>query len=384
MTRMKHQIALLGSTGSIGEQTLDIVRVHGDKFEITLLSANNNWQRLAQQAAEFLPDSVVITNTDHYEPLRQALASLPVKVYAGAEALLQVLQNENIHTVVNAIVGYAGMLPSLTAVRMRKRLALANKESLVVAGELIMHTVQQNNVPVIPVDSEHSAVFQSLIGETSAVRRIILTASGGPFLRTPKDQLAGVSVRQALNHPNWSMGAKITVDSSTMVNKGFEVIEAKWLFGLPADKIDVLVHPQSIVHSMVEFEDGAIKAQLGTPDMRLPIQFALTFPDRFDYGGDRLDLASVAALTFEHPDTDRFPALAIAYDVLRKGGTAPCTMNAANEVAVEAFLNGRIGYCDICRLIEKAVFSAPFTASPSVDDYAACDREVRKMVGSMI
>ena len=384
MTRMKHQIALLGSTGSIGEQTLDIVRVHGDKFEITLLSANNNWQRLAQQAAEFLPDSVVITNTDHYEPLRQALASLPVKVYAGAEALLQVLQNENIHTVVNAIVGYAGMLPSLTAVRMRKRLALANKESLVVAGELIMHTAQQNNVPVIPVDSEHSAVFQSLIGETSAVRRIILTASGGPFLRTPKDQLAGVSVQQALNHPNWSMGAKITVDSSTMVNKGFEVIEAKWLFGLPADKIDVLVHPQSIVHSMVEFEDGAIKAQLGTPDMRLPIQFALTFPDRFDYGGDRLDLASVAALTFEHPDTDRFPALAIAYDVLRKGGTAPCTMNAANEVAVEAFLNGRIGYCDICRLIEKAVFSAPFTASPSVDDYAACDREVRKMVGSMI
>ena len=384
MTRMKHQIALLGSTGSIGEQTLDIVRVHGDKFEITLLSANNNWQRLAQQAAEFLPDSVVITNTDHYEPLRQALASLPGKVYAGAEALLQVLQNENIHTVVNAIVGYAGMLPSLTAVRMRKRLALANKESLVVAGELIMHTAQQNNVPVIPVDSEHSAVFQSLIGETSAVRRIILTASGGPFLRTPKDQLAGVSVRQALNHPNWSMGAKITVDSSTMVNKGFEVIEAKWLFGLPADKIDVLVHPQSIVHSMVEFEDGAIKAQLGTPDMRLPIQFALTFPDRFDYGGDRLDLASVAALTFEHPDTDRFPALAIAYDVLRKGGTAPCTMNAANEVAVEAFLNGRIGYCDICRLIEKAVFSAPFTASPSVDDYAACDREVRKMVGSMI
>ena len=384
MTRIKHQIALLGSTGSIGEQTLDIVRVHKDRFEIALLSANDNWQKLARQAVEFLPDSVVITNADHYASLREALASYPVKVFAGADALLQVLQNENIHTVVNAIVGYAGMMPSLTAVRCRKRLALANKESLVVAGQLIMQEAEQNNVPVIPVDSEHSAIFQSLIGETSEVHRVILTASGGPFLRTPKEQLANVSVQQALKHPNWSMGAKITVDSSTMVNKGFEVIEAKWLFGLPADKIDVLVHPQSIVHSMVEFEDGAIKAQLGTPDMRLPIQFALTFPNRFDYGGDRLDLASVSALTFEHPDTDRFPALAIAYDVLRKGGTAPCVMNAANEVAVEAFLNGRIGYCDICKLIEKAVVSAPFTAYPSVDDYAACDREVRAMVGAMI
>lgn len=384
MTTMKQKIALLGSTGSIGEQTLDIVRVHNELFEVTVLSANNNWQRLAQQAIEYKPDSVVIANADLYAKLRDALAPYPIKVYAGQEALLQVLQNENIDTVVNAIVGYAGMLPSLAAVSHHKRLALANKESLVVAGEHIMRVAQQNGVPVIPVDSEHSAIFQSLIGESADVRRVILTASGGPFLRTPKAQLEHVSVQQALNHPNWSMGAKITIDSSTMVNKGFEVIEARWLFGLPVEKIDVLVHPQSIVHSMVEFNDGAIKAQLGTPDMRLPIQFALMFPQRLDYGGGRLELASVAALTFEHVDADRFPALGLAYEALRRGGTAPCTMNAANEVAVAAFLSGRIGYCDICRLIQKALATAPFAAAPAVDDYARCDSEVRALVSAMI
>ncbi len=381
---MKQRIALLGSTGSIGLQTLDIARARSDRFEIAVLTAGTNWQRLAEQAAEFLPDAVVIADEQWYAPLREALAHLPIKVYAGAEAIVQVVRGGSADVIVNALVGYAGMMPSLAAVETGKKLALANKESLVIAGRQIIDAAERNRAAILPIDSEHSAIFQSLVGEVSPARRLILTASGGPFLRTPKDRLCEVTVEQALRHPNWSMGAKITVDSSTLVNKGFEVIEAHWLFGLPAEKIDVLVHPQSVVHSMVEFEDGAIKAQLGTPDMRLPIQYALTFPERPDYGGARFDFARSSALTFEEVDDDKFPALGIAYECLRRGGTAPCTMNAANEVAVAAFLQGRIGYNDIVRLIERALEKADFAPSPSVDDYIACDREVRAMVSAML
>lgn len=375
---------MLGSTGSIGEQTLDIIRTHSDKFEAAVLTAGSNWRRLASQAAELLPDAVVVAEDKWYGELRQALAHLPVKVYAGAKAIEQTVRGGSADVVVNALVGYAGMIPSLAAVQTGKKLALANKESLVIAGRQIMDAARENGACILPVDSEHSAIFQSMVGETSPARRLILTASGGPFLRTPRENLCEVSAKQALRHPNWKMGAKITVDSSTMVNKGFEVIEAHWLFGLPADSIDVLVHPQSVVHSMVEYEDGAIKAQLGTPDMRLPIQYALTFPHRMAYGGERLDFSKVPTLTFEAVDGEKFPALGIAYDCLRKGGTAPCIMNAANEVAVDAFLKGRIGYGDIVKLIESALAKVPRKDFPSVEDYILCDREVRGMVGSML
>lgn len=344
-------------------------------------------QQLAKarpQAEEFAPDAVVIADERWYGDLREALAHLPVKVYAGTEAIEQVVRGDSADVVVNALVGYAGMMPSLAAVETGKKLALANKESLVIAGKQIIEAADRNGAAILPVDSEHSAIFQSLVGEVSPARRLILTASGGPFLHTPKERLCEVTVEQALRHPNWSMGAKITVDSSTMVNKGFEVIEAHWLFGLPAEKIDVLVHPQSVVHSMVEFADGAIKAQLGTPDMRLPIQYALTFPERPDYGGQRFDFARTPSLTFEEVDGDKFPALGIAYECLERGGTAPCTMNAANEVAVAAFLQGRIGYSDIVRLIERALERADFLPSPTVEDYTACDREVRGMVSAML
>lgn len=375
---------MLGSTGSIGEQTLDVVRARSDRFEIAVLTACSNWQKLARQAEEFAPDAVVIADERWYGDLREALAHLPVKVYAGTEAIEQVVRGDSADVVVNALVGYAGMMPSLAAVETGKKLALANKESLVIAGKQIIEAADRNGAAILPVDSEHSAIFQSLVGEVSPARRLILTASGGPFLHTPKERLCEVTVEQALRHPNWSMGAKITVDSSTMVNKGFEVIEAHWLFGLPAEKIDVLVHPQSVVHSMVEFADGAIKAQLGTPDMRLPIQYALTFPERPDYGGQRFDFARTPSLTFEEVDGDKFPALGIAYECLERGGTAPCTMNAANEVAVAAFLQGRIGYSDIVRLIERALERTDFLPSPTVEDYTACDREVRGMVSAML
>ena len=381
---MKEWLALLGSTGSIGEQTLDVVRSSDGRFSIAVLTANRNWERLAEQAREFNPDIVVIADERWYGDLKAALADLPIKVYAGIDAISQVVSGEGIDVVVNALVGYAGMMPSYEAVRSGKKLALANKESLVVAGSIIMDTARENNAPVIPIDSEHSAIFQSMVGEYSPVRRLILTASGGPFRNTPYSELAGVTVGQALNHPNWSMGAKITVDSATMVNKGFEVIEARWLFGLPGDRIDVLVHPQSIVHSMVEFEDGAIKAQLGTADMRLPIQYALTFPFRSGCKGERFDFIKNPTLTFEPVDRDKFPALDIAYGCLRKGGNAACIMNASNEVAVEAFLRGRIGYKDIVRVIEKSLASSAFIAEPTLQDFAECNGEVRRIAESFI
>ena len=376
---MKQRLALLGSTGSIGCQTLDIVRRRPEEFEVTTLTAGSRWEALVAQAREFQPDSVVIADERYYENVREALSSEPIKVYAGSDALSQVVTGSEVDTVVNALVGYAGMLPSLSAVRASKRLALANKESLVVAGEHIMREAAERNVPILPIDSEHSAIFQCLAGEVSAPRRVIVTASGGPFLRTPAEELKNVTVEQALAHPNWSMGAKITIDSSTLVNKGFEVIEARWLFGLKPEQIDVLVHPQSIVHSMVEFEDGAIKAQLGTPDMHLPIQYALRFPARGELGEDRLDFSKCTNLTFEAPDLVRFPLLQTAYDCLRKGGNSCCVMNGSNEVAVASFLKGEIKYIDIQSVIMGTLEKAQFVANPSIEDYAASNEESRRI-----
>jgi 1-deoxy-D-xylulose-5-phosphate reductoisomerase len=337
-----------------------------------------------EQALEFHPDSVVIANENHYAAVREALKDEPIKVYAGSDALSQVVTGGEVDTVVNALVGYAGMLPSLAAVKASKRLALANKESLVVAGEHIMREAAERGVPILPIDSEHSAIFQCLAGEVSAPRRVIVTASGGPFLRTPAQELERVTVAQALNHPNWSMGAKITIDSSTLVNKGFEVIEARWLFGLKPEQIDVLVHPQSIVHSMVEFEDGAIKAQLGTPDMHLPIQYALRFPERGELGEERLDFMKNPTLTFEPVDNERFPLLQTAYDCLRKGGNSCCVMNGANEVAVAAFLSGEIKYTDIARVILGTLERAQFVATPTIEDYAASNLESRRIAREII
>lgn len=380
----KQRIALLGSTGSIGQQTLDIVRRRPDEFSVTTLTAATRWERLAEQAREFQPDSVVIADSSHYLNLKEALADLPIKVYAGEEAIAQVATGGEVDTVVNALVGYAGMLPSLAAVKASKRLALANKESLVVAGEHIIREAIEHNAPILPIDSEHSAIFQSIAGECSPIRRVIITASGGPFLRTPAERLADVTVAEALAHPNWSMGAKITIDSSTLVNKGFEVIEARWLFGLRPEQIDVLVHPQSIVHSMVEFDDGAIKAQLGTPDMHLPIQYALRYPERGELGEERLDFAKCPTLTFEAPDLERFPLLGTAYECLRKGGNSACVMNGANEVAVAAFLSGRIKYIDIQRVIMETLSGAQFIATPSIEDYAASNLESRRLAEEVV
>ena len=381
---MKQRLALLGSTGSIGQQTLDIVRQRPDEFEVTTLTAARSWERLVEQAKEFLPDNVVIADRSLYGVVSEALKDEPVKVYAGDEALSQVVASGEVDTVVNALVGYAGMLPSLSAVRAGKRLALANKESIVVAGELIMKEAAERNVPILPIDSEHSAIFQCLLGEVSPVRRVIITASGGPFLRTPAEELKNVTVEQALAHPNWSMGAKITIDSSTLVNKGFEVIEAKWLFGLKPEQIDVLVHPQSIVHSMVEFDDGAIKAQLGAPDMHLPIQFALRFPHRGECGESRFSFADNPTLTFERVDDVRFPMLNTAYECLRKGGNSCCVMNGANEVAVASFLGGRIKYIDIAHVIQQTLSRATFVAHPSVEDYALSNEESRRIAEEIV
>lgn len=375
---------MLGSTGSIGRQTLDIVRRRPEEFEITTLTAGSRWETLVEQALEFHPDSVVIADERHYAAVKEALASEPVKVYAGSDALSQVVTSSEVDTVVNALVGYAGMLPSLSAVKASKRLALANKESLVVAGEHIMREAAQRNVPILPIDSEHSAIFQCLAGETSPLRRVVITASGGPFLRTPAEELERVTVSEALAHPNWSMGAKITIDSSTLVNKGFEVIEARWLFGLSPEQIDVLVHPQSIVHSMVEFHDGAIKAQLGTPDMHLPIQYALRFPDRGEIGEERLDFMKNPTLTFEQVDDARFPLLGTAYECLRRGGNAACVMNGSNEVAVASFLAGEIKYTDIARVIHGALESVDFVAAPSIEDYAASNEASRRVAREIV
>ena len=378
------RIALLGSTGSIGVQTLDIVEAWKEEMEVTALTAHRNWELLAEQARHFEPDCVVIADESHYKELSDALSDLPIKVYAGSEAVAQVAAASNVDVVVNALVGYAGMLPSLSAVEAGKKLALANKESLVVAGDIIIERALQKRVPILPIDSEHSAVYQCLVGEVSAPRRLILTASGGPFRRTPAEELYRVTAAEALKHPNWSMGAKITIDSATLVNKGFEVIEAHWLFGMPADRIDVVVHPQSIIHSMVEFEDGAIKAQLGTPDMHLPIQYALRAPLREHSEEERFDFFKNPMLTFEQVDNERFPMLSVAYDCLRRGGNAACVMNGANEVAVAAFLRGEIGFMDIPRVITGALERVDFIARPTLDDYIATDGVARRVARELL
>jgi 1-deoxy-D-xylulose-5-phosphate reductoisomerase len=380
----RQRIAILGATGSIGEQTLEVVARHAELFEPITLTAHRDWQRLAEQAREWEPDSVVIADKRFYEPLKAAIADLPVKVWAGAEAVEQIVAESNVDVVVNAIVGYAGLAPTVSAARAGKKIALANKESLVVAGELVMRLAQENNAPLLPIDSEHSAILQCLVGESSPLERLIITASGGALRDFPLEALATATAEQALAHPNWTMGAKITIDSATLVNKGFEVIEAHWLFGVPTAKIDVLVHPQSIVHSMVEFADGAVKAQLGTPDMKIPIQYALTFPHRLSTGEERLSLERLSELTFAEVDAARYPALGVARGCLERGGTACCAMNAANEVAVAAFLQGRIGFTEIVRTIEKTVARAGFAAAPTLEDYIACNREARLISNELI
>ena len=376
----KRQIALLGSTGSIGTQALDVVRDNTDRFEIYALVARQNVALLAQQAREFRPEVVVIADEQHYAPLKEALADLPMKVWAGADAIADVVQMAPVDVVLTAMVGYAGLRPTLAALEAGKAVALANKETLVVAGELVTATARRTGAPILPVDSEHSAIFQCLVGQdASAVEKVILTASGGPFRTTPREALADVTPAEALRHPNWSMGAKVTIDSASMMNKGFEMIEARWLFGLPPDRIEVVVHPQSIVHSMVQFADGAVMAQLGTPDMHLPIAYALAYPHRLRSATPRLEFAQLSTLTFEAPDRERFRNLDYAYEAARRGGNMPCILTAADEVAVAAFLSGKIGFLAMSDLIAETMARTTFIATPTYDDYVQTDAEARRI-----
>ena len=381
---MRQRLAILGSTGSIGEQTLDIVRENPERFEARVLTARSRWERLAEQAREFDADAVAIADERHYVPLRDALAGTDTKVYAGEEAVAQLAAAGDTEVVVNALVGYAGLAPTVAAIGAGKKLALANKESLVVGGACVMPLARKHRAPIVPIDSEHSAIFQCLAGERAPVRRLIVTCSGGAFRDLRREELAGVTVEQALRHPQWRMGAKITIDSSTLVNKGFEVIEAHWLFGTPAERIDVVLHPQSIVHSMVEFEDGAIKAQLGTPDMRMPISFALMYPRRATRPGERFDFMAHPQLTFAGVDRAKYPALEIACECLRRRGTAACTMNGANEVAVAAFLGRKCAWLDIVRAIEYALGRASFAAAPTLGDYAEANDEARRLAAEYL
>ena len=375
----KQRLSILGSTGSIGEQTLDIVRENPDRFEVASLTAHKNWQRLAEQAVAFDADTVVIGDEQYYKPLSEALANYPIKVFAGDDSIAAVAAAGNCDTVVNALVGYAGLTPTARAIEAHKRIALANKETLVVGGATIMPMAIKHKAPILPIDSEHSAIFQCLIGENSPLRRLIITCSGGALRDVPKDKLAEITAEQALQHPRWDMGAKITIDSATLVNKGFEVIEAHWLFGTPAEKIDVVIHPESIIHSMVEFEDGSIKAQMGEPDMRTPISIALMYPERAVRDVKPFDFVKNSSLTFREVDNEKYPALGIAYDCLRRGGSAAATMNGANEVAVAAFLKGQCRYTDIVGAIEYALVKAQFSATPSLSDYATIDAESRRL-----
>lgn len=374
------KIAILGSTGSIGTQALEVIGEHPDLYEASVLTANNQADKLIEQARCYNPNTVVIANEDKYEYVKECLSDLPIKVYTGADALCQVVQSDEVDIVLTALVGFAGLKPTISAMNAGKQIALANKETLVVAGELVMNIAQERQIPIIPVDSEHSAIFQSIIGEDyNEIDKIILTASGGPFRKYTKEQMEKVTVSDALQHPTWNMGAKITIDSATMMNKGFEVIEAKWLFGVEADKIEVLVHPQSIVHSAVQFADGAVKAQLGVPDMRLPIQLAMSFPRRLPLSGDRLDLSGMGNLTFEKPDINRFPCLDLAYDAMKRKGNMPCVMNAANEVANLAFRQGKISFYDIPKIIEKTMNKVLFESNLTIDTYIEIDTEARKV-----
>ncbi|WP_308261308.1 1-deoxy-D-xylulose-5-phosphate reductoisomerase [Prevotella sp.] len=382
---MKKQICILGSTGSIGTQALDVIQQHSDRYEVYCLTANNRYEMLADQARRFRPAVVVIGNEQHYEALKALLADCPeVKVYAGAKAIDEIVEAQPIDMVLTAMVGFAGLSPTIHAIKARKTICLANKETLVVAGELICQLAAQYHVNILPVDSEHSAIFQSIVGEgNNPIDKILLTASGGPFRNYTLEQMRGVKAADALKHPTWKMGAKITIDSASMMNKGFEVIEAKWLFGVEADKIQVLVHPQSIVHSAVQFVDGAVKAQLGVPDMRLPIQYAFSFPERLPLNGDRLNLFS-QPLEFFEPDMQKFRCLHMAYESIRKGGNMPCIVNAANEVVNEAFRKDRCGFLDMGDIIERTMQKATFIAKPTYDDYFATDAEARRIAGEML
>ena len=376
---MKQRLSILGSTGSIGEQTLDIVRENPDRFEVVSLTAHRNWQRLAEQAIAFDVDTVVIGDEQYYKPLCEALSAHSIKVFAGDDSIAAVAGASNYDLLVNALVGYAGLVPTARAIEAHKRIALANKETLVVGGATIMPMAIANKAPILPIDSEHSAIFQCLMGEHSPLRRLIITCSGGALRDVAKVDLKNITAEQALRHPRWDMGAKITIDSATLVNKGFEVIEAHWLFGTPAEKIDVVIHPESIIHSMVEFEDGSLKAQMGEPDMRTPISLAMMYPERAVRDTVPFDFVKNSSLTFREVDHDRFPALGIAYDCLRRGGSAAATMNGANEVAVAAFLAGKCGYNDIVGSIEYALAKAQFVATPSLTEYAEIDAESRRL-----
>lgn len=380
---MTKHIAILGSTGSIGTQTLDVARAHADKLTVEVLTAGHNSQLLINQAREFKPNAVVIADESKYNEVKSALADLDIKVWTGAKAIEDVVQMNTVDTVVTAMVGYAGLSSTIKAIEAGKNIALANKETLVVAGELITKLVAKHKVMVTPVDSEHSAIFQCLVGEPD-VEKLIITASGGPFRTKSFDELRTVTPQQALKHPNWNMGAKITIDSATMMNKGLEVIEAHWLFGIPYEQIEVTVHPQSIIHSMVQFIDGSVKAQMGLPDMKLPIQYALSYPDRWPSDFGRINFKSQQPLTFEAPDLEKFCCLALAYEALGKGGNMPAIMNAANEVAVAAFLKERIGFLDIAETIGKTMRQMPFISQPTYDDYVATDRESREFAKSLI
>ncbi|MCQ2222578.1 MAG: 1-deoxy-D-xylulose-5-phosphate reductoisomerase [Bacteroidaceae bacterium] len=381
---MKKKIAILGSTGSIGTQALQVIAEHSDLFEARVLTANRQADLLVEQAKEFRPQCVVIADESQYEYVKQALADTDVQVYAGADALCQVVQLPSVDMVLTAMVGFSGLRPTIAAIEAGKPIALANKETLVVAGELVTRLALKHRVPLLPVDSEHSAIFQSLMGEQAEVEKIILTASGGPFRNFTLEQLETVTPEQALKHPNWDMGAKITIDSASMMNKGFEVIEAKWLFGVDANDIQVVVHPQSVIHSAVQYADGAVKAQLGVPDMRVPIQLAMSYPERLSSSFPRLDWFEMGNLTFERPDQERFRCLALAYEALSRGGNMPCVLNAANEVVNLAFRQGRCGFLEMAEIIEKTMQTVPFKAENTLDDYLACDAEARRVAGSFM
>ena len=382
---MARHLAIIGSTGSIGTQALEVVSEHSGLFEVYALTANDNAELLIEQAHRFLPDTVVIANEKKYPEVKEALEDLPVKVWAGADALAQVVTAAPIDIVLTALVGYAGLRPTIEAIKAKKNIALANKETLVVAGELITNLAHENQTSIIPVDSEHSAIFQCLNGERhNAVEKILLTASGGPFITKTKQELETVTKDQALKHPNWNMGAKVTIDSASFMNKGFEMIEAKWLFGVQPEQIEIVVHPQSIIHSMVQFEDGAIMAQLGLPDMKLPIAYAFSYPQRLHHVAKRLDFFTYRSLTFEQPDTDRFRNINFAYEAIKRGGNMPCILNAANEIAVDAFLKGKTGFLQMSDVIEQTMAKTSFITQPSYEDYVQTDAEARRIATEII
>lgn len=382
----KQQICILGSTGSIGTQALDVIEQHSDLYEVYCLTANNRVQELAEQARKFHPAAVVIANEARYEELKDMLSDEPdIKVYAGAQALCDIVQADPIDMVLASMVGFSGLEPTIHAIKARKKICLANKETLVVAGELICNLAQEYHVPILPVDSEHSAIFQSLVGEgDNEVEKILLTCSGGPFRNYTHEQLEKVTAADALKHPTWDMGAKITIDSASLMNKGFEVTEAKWLFGVPADKIEVLIHPQSVVHSAVQFVDGAVKAQLGVPDMRLPIQYAFSFPQRLHLNGDRLDLFKTQDLQFFKPDYQKFKCLQLAFDAIRKGGNMSCIVNAANEIVNAGFRKGECGFLQMADIIEETMAKATFDSNPDLDVYLQTDAEARRLATELM